>query len=366
MKQIIAEPFSKRVRNCRKKKKDMETRMAHSNNIKNEPDTDVHVFKNLPVKSNESPALKRKSIVECTSSPKQLRKNDQKKSILCLRSTKSKQTNCKDDENKIDENKIDENIKENFNISNKTNKEVTSNSFIQITKIKTVSEGFLQSLSIQKDFHKELSIRFVKKNKNLTQMKGLLKDSFNYRRNYMKNTQDLFLHLIEEFPYFKEPVLLQCEFEMILEKKINIITTEIEGIMKKLWQYYQITAKDEVSGYVNIISKLEKDLRSKKIKQESLIFTGKNLTDNKIEAPRLYIYLNRLCIVYKQEVLCEIEENIFERAISLLFSFYFIFDIKYPLVFVQILGFFHKIIFPFEEISLEENENFCKITKFLN
>ena len=252
----------------------------------------------------------------------------------------------------------------------------TSNSSIEITSIKSLknnNEGTkpleqisIQSMPIQQEFHNELIKRFEKKHKKIDEMKTLLKGSFNYRREYFKKSQKLFLELLEEFIYFKESFLLEYEFELILKKSISQVNNEVKEIFKKLWKYHEIEAKDELSGYAKIVTIVEKDIRKKNVKQESLIYTGKNLKDNHISAPRLHLISENISIVFKDVVLYEIKNKTFENAISMLFSFYFIFDMKYPIVFSQILGLLHKILFRFEEMSIEENVNVCKINSYLS
>ena len=221
-------------------------------------------------------------------------------------------------------------------------------------------------MPIQQEFHNELIKRFEKKHKKIDEMKTLLKGSFNYRREYFKKSQKLFLELLEEFIYFKESFLLEYEFELILKKSISQVNNEVKEIFKKLWKYHEIEAKDELSGYAKIVTIVEKDIRKKNVKQESLIYTGKNLKDNHISAPRLHLISENISIVFKDVVLYEIKNKTFENAISMLFSFYFIFDMKYPIVFSQILGLLHKILFRFEEMSIEENVNVCKINSYLS
>ena len=64
-----------------------------------------------------------------------------------------------------------------------------------------------------------------------------------------------------------------------------------------------------------------------------------------------------MSIVYKNRLLIENLDD-FPMALAFLYAFYFIFDVSYPKVFMQVLGFFYELCFQFEEISFKKSENF--------
>ena len=237
------------------------------------------------------------------------------------------------------------------------------------TEILTQESNFdltdsVHSSEIQQEFHAELIRLYNKKFKDIQQLKTLLKESYSFRRNLINNGQNSFLEMLQEFPYFKEVSFCELEFAIVTNIQIEVVCNEIEKTMKKLWSFYQITSKDKVNGFVSIIKKLESDVKAKK-KQESIIYIGKRLDANNIAAPRIHFNNNKLAIVFQEVHLCDIEECIFEHSVALLFAYYFIFDLKYPEVFTQILGFFHEILFSFEEVQFVKTDTVTALSKYL-
>ena len=53
------------------------------------------------------------------------------------------------------------------------------------------------------------------------------------------------------------------------------------------------------------------------------------------------------------------------EAIANLFFYYFVFNLAYPTRFKQCLGFFHTLIFSFEEIKIKKSEKFKKIQEYI-
>ena len=47
---------------------------------------------------------------------------------------------------------------------------------------------------------------------------------------------------------------------MILNKEITVDCDQIKRIFEKLWKHYQIVAKDQITGFINILTKLKKEI----------------------------------------------------------------------------------------------------------
>ena len=197
-------------------------------------------------------------------------------------------------------------------------------------------------------------------------MKQLLFQSYSFRRKSIMGNSKLFVDLLTEFPYFEQQALREDEFSTIVEMKVAKVVENIGKIIKQLWSYYGINSNNVILGSIEVIKRLEKDTKVKNKKTESLFFSGKNLDLNQVAAPRIFVQQNNFSVVYETTVLSKIENDLnFESIMMNLYSYYFIYDLKYPEVFSQVLNLFHSILFPFEECNFDKNTNMLKIIDYL-
>ena len=219
---------------------------------------------------------------------------------------------------------------------------------------------------MQEDFHQELVRLFNANSKDISSMKQLLFQSYSFRRDSIKKNSTIFSELLSDFPYFQLDELREEEFSSIIEMKTTKVADKIVKIMNNLWAYYSTSSNDVTSGSIDIVKRLEKEIKVKHKKAETIFYTGKDLDLNLISAPRIFIQSKKMSIVYKSTILFNIYDSPkFEDVMCILFSFYFIFDLQYPDVFAQILSIFHLLLFPFEECKYEKTPAILKIIDYL-
>ena len=218
---------------------------------------------------------------------------------------------------------------------------------------------------MQREFHEELKKQHSKKSSDINKMKKLLFQSYSYRRKTITSASKMFNELLEEFPYFDQNLLREDEFSTILEKKVSLVSNEIAMILNSLWSYYSISSKDMLNGSIDVIKRLEKDIKVKNIKMESIIYDAKRLDSNQIAAPRIFFQSKKFSIVYENIILFTDQFANFESVLTALFSFYFIYDLKYPEVFSQVLGLLNSKIFPFEDVVFNKSVKVEPILAFL-
>ena len=146
--------------------------------------------------------------------------------------------------------------------------------------------------------------------------------SYSFRRDSIKKNSTIFSELLSDFPYFQLDELREEEFSSIIEMKTTKVADKIVKIMNNLWAYYSTSSNDVTSGSIDIVKRLEKEIKVKHKKAETIFYTGKDLDLNLISAPRIFIQSKKMSIVYKSTILFNIYDSPkFEDVMCILFSF---------------------------------------------
>jgi hypothetical protein len=97
----------------------------------------------------------------------------------------------------------------------------------------------------------------------------------------------------------------------------------------------------------------------------SIADSENKLVDNHVCAPRLYLNKGYLYVVVSNEIISEFDS--FIDAFYYLFGLYFVYDLKYPECFSQIMGFFHEFIFQgFVNADVQRNTGYMNIVSLIN
>jgi hypothetical protein len=84
------------------------------------------------------------------------------------------------------------------------------------------------------------------------------------------------------------------------------------------------------------------------------------LSENHVQAPRLYTKNGFLYVVITNEILCEFDS--FIEGFFYLSGLYFVYDLKYPDCFRQLMGIFHEFMFSnFKNVDVSRNTDYMNI-----
>ena len=113
----------------------------------------------------------------------------------------------------------------------------------------------------------------------------------------------------------------------------------------------------------------KKNSKFKKIKNSSNLVLvesqEEHLSDNMVIAPRLYYKSGHLYVIHEIKILQEFDS--FIDAMVYLYGLYFVFDLKYPECFKQVLGIFHEFLFKnCQNVNVNRSVSYQHVVSLLN
>ena len=111
---------------------------------------------------------------------------------------------------------------------------------------------------------------------------------------------------------------------------------------------------------------LEKKMKIKNSSNLVLVESQEeHLSDNMVIAPRLYYKSGHLYVIHEIKILQEFDSII--DAMVYLYGLYFVFDLKYPECFKQVLGIFHEFLFKsFQNVNVNRSVSYQHVVSLLN